>query len=199
MASLCENMVLDLIAALNSLEVKYYSTWTDNYHLREKNKWERDRGGKCGKGFKQRDSIRNAEQYTAKQFNALSFQVWLDYIGFDYRWFTDVFFLFYFLLFLNLSLRYQVAKQVFIQQKKSLQQMISGSRTHLIKKWSCPLLWKKKKTLSISVVYTYSPLYANFLYAWDTQMIYYIWPTYCIPQCMHSPRPFISMWQLNQK
>lgn len=36
--NLFRKIVLDLTAALNSLEVKYYSTWTDNYHLREKNK-----------------------------------------------------------------------------------------------------------------------------------------------------------------
>lgn len=43
MASLCENMISELIVTLNSLEMKYFSTWTDNHHLGEKNKRERER------------------------------------------------------------------------------------------------------------------------------------------------------------
>lgn len=61
-------LIWELIVTLNSLEIKYYSTWTDNHHLREENKRERERQmAKAEKGL-----IRKTVQYTVGQFNALS-------------------------------------------------------------------------------------------------------------------------------
>ncbi len=90
--NLSRKIVLDLIAALKSLEVKYYSTWTDNYHLREKNKWERKRG-QTWKWVKHREtqserscSIQQSSLMLSPTMQSaqldLSFPVWLDYIWF---------------------------------------------------------------------------------------------------------------------
>lgn len=85
--NLFRKIVLDLTAALNSLEVKYYSTWTDNYHLREKNKWERDRGGKCGKGVRHRETQSERACIIQQSSLMLSPTMQSAQLDLDYIWF----------------------------------------------------------------------------------------------------------------